>query len=85
MKTKTLLVKAAHSDRPCPMVRTRRRIDSDTGRDRTMIYADEAIEVPNIRFYRRRILKGDLIVATASRPQPAAPRAETKPRTSETE
>jgi hypothetical protein len=62
---KILRVKAAHADRPCPMwprkVRTVYENETGETRDRTMIYADEVLEVPNIRFYRRRILKGDLI------------------------
>jgi hypothetical protein len=47
-----------------------------------MIYADEVIEVPNIRFYRRRIVKGDLVEA---RPAPALParKLDSRPVTSE--
>ena len=59
---KTLKVKAAHADRPCPKIRTRRAISKTTGRDRTMIYADTPVEVPDVRFYRRRIIKGDLVL-----------------------
>jgi hypothetical protein len=61
-KTETLLVRAAHADRPCPKLRQRIVIDKKTGRDKTMIYADHAEEVPNLRFYRQRIRKGDLIL-----------------------
>jgi len=41
------------------MIRKARRIDPSTGRDRTCIY-DTPVEVPDVRFYRRRIAKGDL-------------------------
>jgi len=42
-------------------------IDPDTGKDRTLIYADTAVEVPLSRYYRRRITKGDLVVVTPTR------------------
>ncbi len=74
----TLQVTAAHADRPCPKIRTRAGpIDKETGRDRSMIYHDEVIEVPNVRYYRRRIIKNDLVEA-----QPAAkPKTKSKAKT----
>ncbi len=64
MQKKTLIVRATDAAKPCPMY-PRKRVrfyDHPSGerRDRTCIYADEEIEVANIRFYRRRIIKGDL-------------------------
>lgn len=64
-KTKTLLVKAAHPDRPCPKMRTRVQVDRRTGRDTSLIYADLAEQVPNVRYYRQRVRKGDLVVVEA--------------------
>ena len=39
-------------------------MDKKTGRDLTMIYHDVPEEVPNVRFYRRRLLKGDLAMSS---------------------
>ena len=39
---------------------SRRRLD-ENGQDMTVIAGDVAVEVPNTRYYRRRIDKGDLI------------------------
>jgi hypothetical protein len=61
---KMMIVKAAHADRPCPKIRKQRLISSTTGRDRTMIYADTPVEVPDVLYYRRRVLKGDLVIVT---------------------
>ena|GEM_PF-6309515 len=57
--SKTLWVVWGRPGVPCPMIRKARRIDPSTGRDRTCIY-DTPVEVPDVRFYRRRIAKGDL-------------------------
>ena len=80
MKKKTLIVSARHADRPCPMYPRKlvRFYDHESGerRDRSCIYADEQIEVANIRFYRRRIIKGDLVEVKAAKPS-----RETKPKT----
>lgn len=69
-KTKTLLVRAKHADRPCPKLRKSVRPNRHTGRDDTLIYHDETVEVPNERYYRRRIIKGDL-VEVDNKPAPA--------------
>jgi hypothetical protein len=58
------------------MMRKRARPDKKTGRDRTMVYADEKRAVPNNSFYRRAILRGDLKEVTgvptpAPTPKPA--------------
>lgn len=54
----------------------RRRIDGATGRDVAMIYGDDVVEVPETRYYARRIQMGDLVVVTEAEPkkteQPAA-------------
>lgn len=71
---KTLLVKAASPDTPCPKIRTARLINRETGRDSTMIYHDEVCEVENVRYYRRRIAKGDLVEV-----KPEAKAVEVKP------
>lgn len=55
-KTATLLVKAVKH--PCPMLRTRILTDKD-GNDLTVIKS-EPVEVPNVRYYRRRVEAGDL-------------------------
>ena len=80
-RTKTLSVRAAHEDRPCPKMRTRAGpIDKETGRDKSMIYADQPVEVPNVRYYRRRIIKGDLVEVreAASVPVPTKSRKPSK-------
>ena len=75
-RQETLQVSAAHPDRPCPKMRTRAGpIDKETGRDRSMIYHDQVVEVPNVRFYRRRIIKGDLIEVN---PTAVVPKRKTK-------
>jgi len=59
-RNETLHVRATSADRPCPMIRRRVKIDRKTGRDSTMIYSDTPVEVPNVSFYRRAIVRGDL-------------------------
>lgn len=61
----TLLVRA--TSHPCPMIRKRCRYDPKTGRDSTMIYPDAPVEVPNVSFYRRAILRGDLEIVKMKR------------------
>lgn len=83
-RTKTLWVKAADPERPCPKLRTRRGpIDKKTGRDMSMIYFDEAVEVPNVRYYRQRIRKGDLAEAATlgEKSTEPAPKPKTKAKT----
>lgn len=62
-KPKTLFVTSASADRPCrkPTL-THQMYKGPAGerRDRSVMYADEVYEVPNDRFHRRRIAKGDL-------------------------
>jgi hypothetical protein len=70
-RTPKLFVRATHPDRPCPKIRTRCGPIID-GRDISMIYSDETVEVPNERFYRRRIIAGDLIEVPA--PKVLAPK-----------
>jgi hypothetical protein len=64
-RTKTLWVKAAKADRPVPKIRRRRDIDRKTGRDRSLIYADAFVEVPNVRYYRRRCVTEELVLEGA--------------------
>lgn len=68
-KPTTLFVSAASAERPCRKPTTTHGMykgpateDAPHGerRDRSVMYADEVYEVPNDRFHRRRILKGDL-------------------------
>lgn len=54
-------VKAGQQERPVMREGARRRIDPDTQRDVAMIYADVAVEVPESRYYLRRIAMGDLV------------------------
>lgn len=61
--TTTLRVRAAHPDRPVFQPGMRRTI-ADDGREMSAIYADQVVEVPNERFYRRRIAVGDLVLVT---------------------
>jgi 5-methylcytosine-specific restriction endonuclease McrA len=68
-KPKTLLVRATHPDRPCPMMRRHPRWDPKTKRDRTLIYHDEPREVENVSFYRRAIRRGDLEEVNAPAPK----------------
>lgn len=68
-KPQTLLVKATHPERPCPKQRRHAQWDPATGRDRSMIYADTPVEVPNNRYYRRRIAKGDLATVVPVAPK----------------
>jgi hypothetical protein len=70
-RTKTLTVRAAKADKPVPMARSRRHLDSKTGRDRNKIYADTPVEVPNVRYYRRRVQTGELLLVAA----PVTPKA----------
>ena len=46
-----------------------------------MIYSDEVVEVADIRYYRRRIVKGDLVKAKAKATAPprAKPKTPVKP------
>ncbi len=69
-KTDTLLVRATHPDRPCPMLRTEIKMDK-TGKNLTLIYHDKPKEVPNHHFYRKRLKMGDLLLVEA---KPAARR-----------
>lgn len=68
-KKTTLTIRAAHADRPVPMERDQVKPDKATGRDRTMVYHDTPVEVPNNAFYRRAIRRGD---AVEVKPAPAA-------------
>lgn len=77
-KPTTLFVSAADAAKPCRKptlnhVRYRGPATKDSPhgerRDRSVMYADEVYEVPNDRFYRRRIAKGDLKKVTG----PAGP------------
>jgi hypothetical protein len=61
-RTPTLRVQAKRADRPVPKIRRRRDIDRKTGRDRSLIYADAFVEVPNVRYYRRRCVTGELLL-----------------------
>ena len=68
----TLTVKAARADRPVPKLGRREvRRDKRTGRDMSCIHADEVVEVPNHPYYRRRLRKGDLLIAEAAPARPA--------------
>lgn len=71
----TLLVKAAHADRPCPKADGRNVFDRKTGRNARFIYSDAPQEVPNIRFYRRRIAAGDLVEVTTLAPKASTTKA----------
>ena len=68
------------------MVRARMALDPATGRDATMIYADEVVEVPNLRYYRRRLAVGDLVAggrgagAACAADEPASGRSRCDPR-----
>lgn len=76
---KTLTVVWGREGVPCPKVRKQIRIDAE-GVDRSCIYG-EPVEVPNTRYYRRRIAVGDLRVYTP----PAKPKATPKARKSESD
>lgn len=69
MKPDTLLVRATSPDRPVPMIRTRIKPNKRTGRDDTMIYHDTPVQVDNVSFYRRAILRGDLLIVKAEPPK----------------
>jgi hypothetical protein len=84
-KPKTLKVRAAVEGRPCPKMRKRARPNRKTGRDPTMIYHDEIVEVPNHSFYRRAIRRGDLeLVVETELAQPKPARRVAAPRKSDT-
>ncbi|KKL88047.1 hypothetical protein LCGC14_1928590 [marine sediment metagenome] len=79
MKDKTITVVAKHEDRPIrkPTRTHQLYFDKDNNRrDRSVIYHDTPTEVPNNRFYRRRILKGDLKLADSA--PPAVPKVKTR-------
>jgi hypothetical protein len=80
---KTLLVSASTPGAPCPMYPRKVRLfrtESGEMRDRSMIYHDEVVEVPNIRFYRRRIVKRDLVQSKAMKATPLRPKAKAVPK-----
>ncbi len=66
----TLKVTAARAGVPCPKSpRPSVRMymhENGERRDRTCIYHDEVVEVEDSRYYRRRIIKGDLKLATVA-------------------
>lgn len=62
MKPDTLLVKAAHAGRPVFMPHNV-RVFVD-GIDKYQIRQDPVV-VPNTRFYRQRVRKGDLVLVEA--------------------
>ena len=73
-------VVAAHVETPCPKRRKTVAPDPETGRDRSMIYHDTPTEVPvkyhdDARYYRRRLIKGDLVEAPAQIPKAKVPKA----------
>lgn len=59
MATETIRVKAADPKKPVFLPGQRRRLNAE-GREISVIQ-DELLEVPNERYYRRRIEAGDLI------------------------
>lgn len=68
-RPKTLKVKAAHADRPVPKERMR---PTSVAEGRNNMIRGEVVEVPNTRYYRRRVVKGDLVeVGTAAVPMPS--------------
>jgi hypothetical protein len=83
-KPETITVVATHEDRPVRKPTQLHQLyfgEDGKRRDRQSIYHDTPTEVPNNRFYRRRILKGDLSLASASPTASPAPKPKTKAKT----
>jgi hypothetical protein len=57
---RTIWVKAADPSRPVFLIGRKRELDAD-GRDLHVI-RDTPVEVPDVRYYRRRIEAGDLVL-----------------------
>jgi hypothetical protein len=57
---KTLKVRGGKNG-PTLKEKHQRSVDPATGRDRNAIHDDDLVEVPNTRFYRRRVAAGDLV------------------------
>lgn len=58
-KSATLKVRAADPAKPVPIAGVKREVDAD-GRDKHVIRS-EWMDVPNTRYFRKRIQAGDLV------------------------
>jgi hypothetical protein len=67
-RTPTLTIRSTDPAKPVPRQRTWRQLDK-AGKDVSVI-GTEPVEVPNNRYYRRRVTTGEAELVGASAPKP---------------
>jgi hypothetical protein len=78
-RTKTLTIRATDPAKPVPRQRTWRQLDK-AGKDVSVI-GTEPVEVPNNRYYRRRVITGEAKLVGPSAPTPTpTPETSEKPK-----